>query len=82
MTNEQALDRIAHSLEQITDILNGTAPLEITREHALDAWGMRIYEDEYLHALETLGLPRMCGDDPERVLGSNWSAMFAPHVRG
>ncbi len=67
MTNEQALDRIAHSLEQITDILNGTAPLEITREHALDAWGMRIYEDEYLHALETLGLPRMCGDDPAPI---------------
>lgn len=56
MASEQALDRIAHSLEQITDILNGTTPLEITREHALDAWGLRIYENEYLHALETLGI--------------------------
>ncbi len=56
MTSEQALDRIVHSLEQITDILNGTAPLEITREKALDAWGLRIYENEYLHALETLGI--------------------------
>ncbi|RYQ08832.1 hypothetical protein PG2093B_1386 [Bifidobacterium pseudolongum subsp. globosum] len=34
MTSEQALDRIAHSLEQITDILNGSTPLEITREKA------------------------------------------------
>ena len=82
MTNEQALDRIAHSLEQITDILNGTAPLEITREHALDAWGMRIYEDEYLHALETLGLPRMCGDDPCCAARPRCSPEFAPHVRG
>ena len=56
MASEQALDRIAHSLEQITDILNGTAPLAITREHALAAWGLRIYEDDYLHALETLGI--------------------------
>lgn len=56
MTNEQALDRIATSLEQITDILNGTTPLEITREKALDAWGMRIYEAEYLNALQHLGI--------------------------
>ena len=56
MTNEQALDRIAHSLEQITTILNDTAPLEITREKALQAWGMRIYETEYLNALEQLGI--------------------------
>lgn len=45
MTDQpQPLDRIAHSLEQIT------------REKALEACGLRIYETEYLHALEQLGI--------------------------
>lgn len=52
----QPLDHIAHSPGQITDILHNTAPLEITRGKALEACGLRIYETEYLHALEQLGI--------------------------
>lgn len=48
-------DEVVHQLTRIADALNGTG-MQVTRERALDAWPLRMYEEEYLAALEKLGV--------------------------
>lgn len=51
----ETLKEIAHQLTRIAD-QSEQATMQITREDALKAWGMRIYEGEYLQALTKLGI--------------------------
>ncbi len=55
--DQQAKDlhAIAHQLTRIADTMQGQG-MQITREDALKAWPLRMYEDEYLHALQDLGI--------------------------
>ncbi|KFI95194.1 hypothetical protein [Bifidobacterium scardovii] len=46
---------ILHQLTRIADALNNTG-MQVTREQALNAWPLRMYEDEYLNALQQLGI--------------------------
>lgn len=54
---QQAADlhAIAHQLTRIADTMQGQG-MQVTREDALKAWPLRMYEDEYLHALQDLGI--------------------------
>lgn len=54
---QQATDlhTIAHQLTRIADTMQGQG-MQVTREDALKAWPLRMYEDEYLHALQDLGI--------------------------
>ena len=54
---EQATDlhAIAHQLTRIADTMQGQG-MQVTREDALKAWPLRMYEDEYLHSLQDLGI--------------------------
>lgn len=54
---EQAgdLHAIAHQLTRMADTMQGQG-MQVTREDALKAWPLRMYEDEYLNALQTLGI--------------------------
>lgn len=49
------LHAIAHQLTRIADTMQGQG-MQVTREDALKAWPLRMYEDEYLHALQNLGI--------------------------
>lgn len=49
------LQAIAHQLTRIADTMQGQG-MQVTREDALKAWPLRMYEDEYLSALQTLGI--------------------------
>ena len=49
------LHAIAHQLTRIADTMQGQG-MQVTREDALKAWPLRMYEDEYLHALQDLGI--------------------------
>ena len=49
------LHAIAHQLTRIADTMQGQG-MQVTREDALKAWPIRMYEDEYLHALQDLGI--------------------------
>lgn len=51
----ETLKEIAHQLTRIAD-QQEQATMQITQEDALEAWGMRIYEREYLQALTKLGI--------------------------
>lgn len=51
----ETLKEIAHQLTRIAD-QQEQATMQITQEDALKAWGMRIYEREYLTALTKLGI--------------------------
>lgn len=51
----ETLKEIAHQLTRIAD-QGEQATMQITREDALKAWSMRIYEGEYLQALTKLGI--------------------------
>lgn len=55
--DQQAKDlhAIAHQLTRIADTMQGQG-MQVTREDALNAWPLRMYEDEYLHALQDLGI--------------------------
>ena len=55
--DQQAKDlhAIAHQLTRIADTMQGQG-MQVTREDALKAWPLRMYEDEYLHALQDLGI--------------------------
>lgn len=55
--DQQATDLhvIAHQLTRIADTMQGQG-MQVTREDALKAWPLRMYEDEYLHALQDLGI--------------------------
>lgn len=55
--DQQATDlhAIARQLTRIADTMKGQG-MQVTREDALKAWPLRMYEDEYLHALQDLGI--------------------------
>lgn len=46
---------IAHQLTRIADTMQGQG-MQVTREDALKVWPLRMYEDEYLQALQGLGV--------------------------
>lgn len=49
------LHAIAHQLTRMADTMQGQG-MQVTREDALKAWPLRMYQDEYLTALQTLGI--------------------------
>lgn len=52
---KEALEEIAHQLTRIAD-QGEQAGMQISRGGALEAWGLRIYEDDFLNALTRLGI--------------------------
>ena len=52
---KEALEEIAHQLTRIAD-QGEQACMQISRGDALEAWGLRIYEDDFLSALQRLGI--------------------------
>ena len=53
---EEALQDIAHQLTRIAD-QGEQAGMQISRGgDALEAWGLRIYEEDFLSALQCLGI--------------------------
>lgn len=55
MSQNKDLQAITHQLTRIADTMQGQG-MQVTREDALKAWPLRMYEDEYLNALQTLGI--------------------------
>ena len=56
MAERTTMDDIAHQLTRIADAMQEPAGLQVTEEDALAAWGLRIYEEEFLTAVEKLGV--------------------------
>lgn len=52
---EETLQEIAHQLTRIAD-QGEQVGMQISRGDALEAWGMRIYEEDFLSALQRLGI--------------------------
>lgn len=52
---EETLQEIAHQLTRIAD-QGEQAGMQISRADALEAWGLRIYEEDFLNALTRLGI--------------------------
>ena len=52
---EEALQDIAHQLTRIAD-QGEQVGMQISRGDALEAWGLRIYEEDFLSALQRLGI--------------------------
>lgn len=52
---KEALEEIAHQLTRIAD-QGEQACMRVSRGDALEAWGLRIYEDDFLDALTRLGI--------------------------
>ena len=52
---KEALEEIARQLTRIAD-QEEQAGMQISRGAALEAWGLRIYEDDFLSALTRLGI--------------------------
>lgn len=52
---KEALEEIAHRLTRIAD-QGEQVGMQISRGDALEAWGMRIYEEDFLSALQRLGI--------------------------
>jgi len=52
---EETLKDIAHQLKRIADQGQQTT-MQVSREDALAAWGLRIYQADFLRALEQLGI--------------------------
>ncbi|WP_270318636.1 hypothetical protein [Bifidobacterium adolescentis] len=52
---KEALEEIAHQLTRIAD-QGEQAGMQISRADALEAWGLRIYEEDFLNALTRLGI--------------------------
>ncbi len=52
---DDTLEDIAHQLTRIADRLNNTG-MQISEEQALKAWGLRVYEQDFLDALERLDI--------------------------
>lgn len=52
---KEALEEIAHQLTRIAD-QSEQAGMQISQGDALEAWGLRIYEDDFLNALARLGI--------------------------
>lgn len=55
MAGRTTMDDIAHQLTRIADAMQPTG-MQVTEEDALAAWGLRIYEEEFLTAVEKLGV--------------------------
>lgn len=53
---DESLERITHQLTRIADSLSDTDVMQISEQDALAAWGLRMYEAEFLTALERLGI--------------------------
>ncbi|RBQ00058.1 hypothetical protein [Bifidobacterium xylocopae] len=49
------LHGIEHQLTRIADTMSGQS-MQIDRDDALKAWPLRVYQDEYLRALQDLGI--------------------------
>ncbi|WP_044087944.1 hypothetical protein [Bifidobacterium bombi] len=54
-TESPQMERIAHQLTRIADTMQGQG-MQVDRDAALKAWPLRIYQDEYLAALQSLGI--------------------------
>ena len=52
---EDALQEIAHQLMRLAD-QGDKAGMQVSRGDALEAWGLRIYEEDFLNALTRLGI--------------------------
>ena len=52
---KEALEKIAHQLTRIAD-QGEQVGMRVSRGDALEAWGLRIYEDDFLNALTRLGI--------------------------
>lgn len=52
---KEAFEEIAHQLTRIAD-QGEQAGMQISRGDALEAWGLLIYEDDFLNALTRLGI--------------------------
>ena len=52
---KEAIKEIARQLTRIAD-QGGQAGMQISRADALEAWGLRIYEEDFLNALTRLGI--------------------------
>lgn len=52
---EETLQEIAHQLTRIAD-QGEQVGMRVSRGDALEAWGLRIYEDDFLNALTRLGI--------------------------
>ena len=52
---EDALQEIAHQLMRLAD-QGEQAGMHVSRGDALEAWGLRIYEEDFLNALTRLGI--------------------------
>lgn len=52
---EDALQEIAHQLTRLAD-QREQAGMQVSRGDALEAWGLRIYEDDFISALQRLGI--------------------------
>lgn len=52
---KEALEKIAHQLTRIAD-QGEQVGMRVSRVDALEAWGLRIYEDDFLNALTRLGI--------------------------
>lgn len=55
ISQNKDLHAIAHQLTRMADTMQGQG-MQVTREDALKAWPLRMYQDEYLTALQTLGI--------------------------
>lgn len=52
---EDALQEIAHQLTRLAD-QGEQAGMQVSRGDALEAWGLRIYEGDFISALQRLGI--------------------------
>ena len=52
---EDALQEIAHQLTRLAD-QGEQACMQVSRGDALEAWGLRIYEGDFISALQRLGI--------------------------
>lgn len=52
---KEALEEIAHQLTRIAD-QGEQVGMRVSSGDALEAWGLRIYEEDFLSALQRLGI--------------------------
>ncbi len=56
MAERTTMDDIAHQLTRIADAMQEPAGMQVSEQDALTAWGLRVYEEDFLNALERLGV--------------------------
>ena len=56
MAGRTTMDDIAHQLTRIADAMQEPAGMQVSEQDALTAWGLRVYEEDFLNALERLGV--------------------------